>query len=454
MMKQEDEYWKKLCLHALVRGMVFGNLSSQHMFATKHALFFRNSTEPEVVLSYVLASNHQLAVFSFVGCATRTLLIALPNWNGFLTYIGLGCWILGLVAISALGESISFQAYQMLSLFLVSVGGGMYIWSSMDDVILLTSHQSQYHAMIVMLGCFSTVYMVGTHWLYTEFSTAAKMGYLFVHPVLLMLGLPLVVGLCVEERIRGRYSEYASRIRSVSMWNELCFVLSSESLLLTEEEKTIRIASRSFSFDAHILFIVFFGIFKHLASMILVISNKYTVEENELFFLWKSAGLVLGESLFSLCYQWMYIPTISSTILPIVMLDWLAHPMDSSRVLTNIFLLGLCVGTLNVWIVHRVITQWILRPSKGRLTVLLWIMSIASLPGDISVNWIVELSKNATGNPHASVLSLSVVLSFLVVFAVTMHWIMFHMYEGISKQANLHTFTDKIVVRLVNAVAE
>jgi len=414
-----DPFWNKLCLHALVRSVVVGNVLMQPMFADKQAFFFENSTDPIRVQEYVYAANRQLIVFSLVGWVGRVLVLAFPTWDRKLSYGGLVLWVFGLFLLTAMSGSISFNTYQALSYAFISCGGGLYFWCSLDDVIYLTKILTGRHKVLIIFGCFSAAYIYVTHWIYRDFAYTTS-GYLSVQPTLFLISVPLTSLLFAEEWAVRNEVVVATETTLREEWNTLI---------------TISFKNKTLSFQTHILFMLIYGIFRQMLTPTLFLDKLYTPSENESLLFWRSFGLILGEALFLIAFRWVYIPTFAAVILPILLADWRAHANTFSHIVVDVFFVGFCVGTLNVWVIHRIITQWLLvegvPATKRRLNILLFIMASSLLAGDLLINAIVALIHTHQAYFQSSVILFpSFVVAVVIALVIMTHWVLFNVYEA------------------------
>lgn len=429
----DDSCWEKLCLHAILRSIVIGNLTMQALFVRKQAAFFEGVETQETVERYIRDAHTQTVVFGIVGLFTRSLLLWKPFMDKHLSYLGIALWITGIFVFTMISSSITYPVSFTLSVTLLSGGGGLYYWASTDDIILLTKYLTNPHLFMIIFGGLTTAYVVGTHWIYIDLSST-NIGYSFVNPIIFLMSFPIIISLCTEEWLHKDPIEMVTQRESSPNYAEEWANIVPNQQNIEEGEKPN--SPRSYSFEIHVTFLFFFAIFRQLPPITLFLNIQYTLEQNEVLLFWKSLGTMFGNMFFAAFYRWMYIPSVCAMILPICIADWLINQDNFTLIERNIFVYGFCVGILEVWTVKRVIDQWLIRFSWYRLTILLWIVSVVSLPGDLFTSIWIELF-NAISRSVADkyiLLSPSMLISCICLLLILMHWIVFYLYEDGPKE--------------------
>lgn len=388
--------WNRLCLHAIVRSVVIGNMYMAPMFAANQALYFDGSSREEFVEYYVSMANWQLFAFSFVGWLGRACVVLRPGMDRVLSLVGLLMWTFGLLVFTCYAGTISFDVYQITAVLFVSAGGGLYFWCSLDDVIISSLGLSAIHKTTLLLGCLTTVYASAAQLAYTDL---ARAGYLFVHPLMFMIGAPLSACLMFEE------------------------FRNTTACIKDAEEERVSTDKRARSFCAHIAFVLVFGLFKHIPSLTLFVNSGRNAIQKEILLLARSLGTLFGEALFVFATRHLYLPMASSIALPLVVWNWkVSDASQFTRIVLDVLLYGYCVGTFNAWAFHRMYEQWLYVPTKRHLGQLLFILSSALLPGDIMLNlYMVSFGDHILWPAFA----LSCAMGLLLVS----HWILYYYFK-------------------------
>jgi hypothetical protein len=384
----DNRYWNKLCYHVVVRSMIYGNVYMQPLFATKQALFFNR----EDVIYFVGIANWQIVLFNGIGWLCRFILWKFPKLEKYFIYFGLLLWILGLIILAGFSRNITLPIYESITMLCLSIGGGMYYWSTIDDIIYMNGNVPNYHIILAILGVLSTLYMYFTHWLYIDYAN-----FIIVYPTLLTLALPSTILVIVEE--------------------------FSNKLEIKEKEIKESNNKHNTSFGIHILFMIIYGIFKNIPAMTLYLGHNHTTRENEVLLFWRTVGFVLGEILFVLVYQWIYIPVVVCIALPLILKDWIFYVSNFDIIIVDVVLYAYCVGILNVWVYRRVLMHWEeIGSSKTNLNLLILIMSTSLFPGDILINWFVYLNDQTIYTlPSSMVLYPSLYLSIALLVLLVAH---------------------------------
>jgi hypothetical protein len=222
----------------------------------------------------------------------------------------------------------------------------------------------------------------------------------------------------------------------------LCLTLPSIILLCVEHyttaalpkpPKTMReqFVPHQNSFMVHLVFVLIFSAFVQIAPLTLTLHRNYSFSENnELLFI-KSASTVVGEITFAILYKWLYLPSIMALSMPCVILAWYLNSSDFTALLVVVSFYGFCTGVLNVWVVHRVLTQWFFASSPNTLPLLIFLLALAAVPGVAVVNLWMWLLEDADGViHHASVLMMAFGVSLSMLIVVAFHWVLFYKFEA------------------------
>ena len=334
--------------------MVIGNLLMQPMFASAQAVYFGSF---DVQLFVELANRH-IATFGLSGVIARFILWQYPSTKYSTVVSGLCIWLLSVITLASYSIfGIPFLLYETLISTGVSIGGGIYFWGTVDDVIV-GAKEDQYLA-LAYLGIFSSAYMYITHWIYIDFAQVTG-GFVFVNIVLLMLVLPTAI------------------------------LLLSGNIILPQILCEARPEHHTTSFIAHVFFILLFGIFRQIPTLTLYLRHHHTQDETNLLLFYKATGVILGEFLASSLPAWEYIHLPFGFILPLAMFHWMENADDFSSIIPDMFIFGLCIGVLGVWVYHRILIEW--RSNNSSLEYLrrlLFLLALALLPGDFIVNLVI-----------------------------------------------------------------
>lgn len=392
----------KLCYHAIVRSMVLGNVYMQPLFAKKQALYFRQSTADLDARYFLMLANWQIVLFSISGFASRLLLWKLPEAERALTYTGLCLWFIGLLILAIVPTN--QELYEAITMVCVATGGGMYYWATVDDIIYTTRKVHNHHLVLAMLGVFSTVYMYCTHWLYIDFADLSG-GFVFVHPVLLMLAAPSTILLAISEHYRPYRIDPERKAAQ-------CVEQRHQNSLIV-----------------HLAFLFLYGIFKHIPAITLYLGHHHTQRENESLLFYRTIGLVVGEVLYVLVYQVTFIPVIASIALPIILRDWAFFADRFDLIVADVILYAICNGILSVWAYNRVLVFWEdLGRTRANLNYAILVMVTILLPGDLLVNLFVYINTDVLNTlPSSSILYIPLYLSIPIALLIALHWTIYEL---------------------------
>lgn len=390
----------KLCYHAIVRSMVLGNVYMQPLFSKKQALYFRQSTEDVDVRYFLMLANWQIVLFSLSGFMSRFLMWKLPESERTLIYTGLFLWFLGLIVLAIAPTDQTL--YEVITMVCISTGGGMYYWATVDDIIYTTRKVHNHHLVLAMLGVFSTVYMYCTHWLYIDFADLSG-GFVFVHPVLLLLAAPSTTLLAVSEYY------YPYKISPEPKLAECAESTHSNSLLV------------------HLAFLFLYGIYRHIPAITLYLGHNHTQSENESLLFYRTIGLVIGEVLYVLVYQLTFIPVVVSIALPIILHDWAYFAANFNLIVADVILYAICNGVLSVWAYNRMLVYWEeLGRTRANLNYVILVMVSTLLPGDLLVNLFVYINTDVLNTiPSSTLLYVPLYLSIPMAILLALHWTLY-----------------------------
>lgn len=439
-----DSIWNRLCLHALARSVTYGNVLLQPMFASAQAFYFQSSEESDVQY-YVSMANWHLFMFSVAGFFARTFILFFPQHETRTLLFGLVLWACGLCVFVFLPniEHLSFGVYHGISISTVSLGGGIYYWASLGDVMLMSHtlytkdlHSHQYgdvlHKIALIFGCFSTAYMYFGHWFYVQLlpfvGSNNGASFWFMQSFLFGVSFPVVVCLLVEEYNHPFVPDWHPNGNLRSEYDKIRkdqFVKKGD----------VNLPSHFGSFEIHLFFIVLFGIFKNIPPVTLYLNQHYSQQTNEELLFWRSLGMLLGESLFALLYTIVYLPSIAAIIMPIIIMDWQLNMDYVTRIYADVIIYGFCVGALNVWVFHRVAIQWLVLIEQedglyDRLNILLFMLSLASLPGDVLLNLTILYADSLASS--SAILTPSFVMALATMFVICVHWFVYNLYENVQ----------------------
>ena len=399
----ENKFWAKLCLHAIVRGMVVGNLQTQASFAFHQSARFSNSTEVNVLKPYIQSANIQATVFICAGLLARLIVIKFPSISRFLAYFGLGIWLIGVGALWAAGWFITWSMFEILSYSLVDIGGGVYFWASLDDIVLLGLESN--HLILAVFGCFATAYSFVIFWIYGDFIDL-ECGFLFIYPLLFILAFPISLVLGIEEWNVG--STYIDKPvdAHISTWEFI--------------KKMFRY-SGDISFGLHLVFVVVFSVLVQLPPLNLYLHHNRSIVQSQALTFWYWIGLVVGETSFSILFRFSWIPVCASLLLPLLIGLWSLLVHDIVGLSAVVFFYGSCVGILNIWVVHRVVGEWLKKKSERDLRLYILALCVCMIPGVVLINTLMSAMEDFDGVIHHNsflipAFSLALISSGLVVW--------------------------------------
>ena len=426
--------WDKLLLHSLVRGVVIGHLHSQHMFVYMHAQHYAHSSSVAAAKPFMEMANWQLAIFNGAGLLARIILLLKPSFAIPITYVGIALWMLGLLILSCITSDEPFATIEGITYIFISSGGGFYFWASLDDIIIISTSTKDHYAIRVFFGWFSQGYMLMTYWVFLGF-WHFETEYLIIYPIVLLMTLP-VIALLIQEELGATESAYTRKARLASGWRHLY----STVVAAFGSKFVYKLESRRLSFFIHLLFILTFSSYVFLPSMVLFFHRGRPAYENELLMYYRIAGTVVGETAFALFNHALSLPLIASCVTPIMLWFWTDNYYTFDVVAVTVALYGFCSGVLHVWVVHRVISHWLIDQNRMKLPLYLFLMALMVLPGSIIINPILSQLADANGViHHADVLMLSTWLAIPTAVLVALHHFVYFYIEGADVCGSKHT---------------
>lgn len=354
--------WNRLCIHAVARSAVLGNVQLAPVLATNSAIYFTGIFSIAAIHEHLLLANWQLFVFSLCGWAARTVLIVRPHWARTLYLLGIIVWVLALALCVLIWPS-SISAHTA-TLLLSAAGGGVYFWCSLDDSIFTAQNVATRDLMLMVFGCLSASYVHAAQWTLTDIAQYSP-------------AFPLVYRLFLAIAVAVASLLFLSEYRR-------------ESVHTTPPQ--LRTARPDRSFAVHLAALVVFGILRNLPTLYLFLPVYFSPNQNAILIVLRWTGVLLGEFLFVYAIPLLNLPVATSLLLPAVLFVWGALGTRYEITALSVLVYGYCIGTLGVWAFHRILLEWTkLPPDPVTLNHLLYAISSALLPGDLMLNIFVAM---------------------------------------------------------------
>lgn len=355
--------WNRLCIHAVARSAVLGNVQLAPVLATNSAIYFTGIFSITAIHEHLLLANWQLFIFSLFGWIARTILIAFPYWARNLYILGIIIWSLGHV-INVLIWPSSLLVHTTLLLFSAS-GGGIYFWCSLDDSIIVSNNVATRDMMLLVFGCLSASYVHAAQWTLTDIAQYSP-------------AFPLVYRL---------FMVIAVTITTILLNAEL----RRESIVKTTYTPVTSVKPDK-GFAVHLASLLIYGILRNLPTLYLFLPVFFTPSENAILVILRWTGLLLGEFLFAYLLPKINLPVATSLLLPAVLFVWGGLGKRYEITALSVLIYGFCIGTLGVWAFHRILIEWTKLPTDPIiLNHLLFAISSALLPGDLLLNIFVAI---------------------------------------------------------------
>lgn len=388
--------WNRLCVHAIARSAVLGNVQLAPALATNSAIYFTGIFSIAAIHEHLLLANWQLFVFSLCGWVARTVLIIRPHWARTLYLLGILVWTFGLAVCVLILPSSSISTHTT-TLLISAAGGGVYFWCSLDDSIIVAQNVATRDLILLVFGCLSASYVHAAQWTLTDIAQYSP-AFPLVYRLFFAISAAITTLIAISEYRRIPDGNGHSR--------------AATSLAPPDTDK---------AFATHLASLVIFGILRNLPTLYLFIPVYFSPYQNAILVILRWTGILLGETLFAYVIPIFNLPIATGLMLPAVLFVWGLLGVRYEITALAVLIYGYCIGTLGVWAFHRTLLEWSRqKPDPTRLNHLLYAVSSALLPGDLILNIFVAMM--ITSYEHVLVWP-AFGLSLLLAILIVVHWV-------------------------------